>query len=161
MSVGSVAIREHKAYISFWMRSLHVRHRKPSLVNQFPPVYLFPFPSFCPSVLVLPVAKTVLVTKWWQELSISLMKYLSLFDSVSLISWCERQSMITKACPSTQAIGISVQLLFAWPEETALQKHPWRKGKQAERWAGGDSNRLTTRIKQMLLLTIWLSHPNG
>lgn len=24
--------------------------------------------------------------------------------------------MITKACPSTQAIGISIQLLFAWPE---------------------------------------------
>lgn len=67
--------------------------------------------------------------------------------------------MPAKAHPSTQAVGISTQLVFAWPEETALQKHPGMKREQDDEQGG--IQRLTTRIKQILLLTIWLSHTNG
>lgn len=74
-----------------------------------------------PQFLFFPMAKRVLIPKWWQELSVSL------FDSVSLISWCERSNMITKACPSIQAIGISVQLLFALPEKQLFRNILERK----------------------------------
>lgn len=136
--------------------------RKHTLLNPFCPVYMLLFCSFCPSVLILPVAKIVLIPEWWQEPSVSLMKYISLIDSFSILVW--------KAGHDCKSISLSMShkdfhtnwpLPFACPEKTALPKHPWRKGKEAGLWAGWDSKRLTTRIRQMLLLTIWLSHLNG
>lgn len=108
--------------------------RSPILVNHFL-LYISSFSFFLSLSSCFPKAKTVLILKRLEGLSWNLVKYLSFFDSVSLIPWLERKSMPAKAHPSTQATGISVQLLFAWPEERALQKHPGRRRGQAGWWA--------------------------
>lgn len=114
------------------MRSLCVWYRSPILVDQFSPVYLILFlvsvPQFLFSQSRHSAHPEVVTGTFLKSGEIPFPLWLS--------QLVERQSMHAKAHPSTQAIGISVQLLIAWPEDIALQKYPGRKREQAGWWAG-------------------------
>lgn len=101
-------------------------------------LYISSFSFFLSLSSCFPKVKTVVILKWLQELEVWWNPFPCLTQwwlGLTLMAWFESQSMPAKAHPSTQAIGISVQLLFAWPEETALQEHPGRKKEQAGWWA--------------------------